>query len=53
MQALESKVEQCLKILSQEKSSIYPPQNPSDIQELMVNLEQYINNDSLDELDVL
>lgn len=30
-----------------------PPQNPSDIQELMVNLEQYINNDSLDELDVL
>ncbi|PZT48400.1 addiction module protein [Helicobacter valdiviensis] len=30
-----------------------PPQNPRDIQELMSNLEQYINDDSLDELDVL
>ncbi|CAM2915082.1 Fido domain-containing protein [Helicobacter burdigaliensis] len=30
-----------------------PPQNPSDIQELMSNLEQYINDDSLDELDFL
>ncbi|MCV3333531.1 Fic family protein [Campylobacter lari] len=30
-----------------------PPQNPSDIQELMGNLERYINDDTLDELDFL
>ena len=30
-----------------------PPQNPNDILELMANLEQYINDDSLDELDFL
>ncbi len=30
-----------------------PPQNHSDIQELMRNLEQYINDDTLDELDFL
>lgn len=30
-----------------------PPQNFDDIQELMKNLEQYINDDTLDELDFL
>ncbi|EAC1799533.1 Fic family protein [Campylobacter coli] len=30
-----------------------PPQNPNDIQELMGNLELYINDDSLDEFDFL
>lgn len=30
-----------------------PPQNPNNIQELMGNLELYINDDSLDEFDFL
>lgn len=53
MRVLENKVELYLKILVTGEIKHIPPQNSNDIQELMRNLELYINDDSLDEFDFL